>query len=193
MLWRGSGIRCNTIWRCMKSRGKEICGAEPFRDRAVKCTSALDAHVSFEFHDERTMRCFPWRASKWEDDAAGSLPAPEAFGQERRQRRNFFLCAAEEKMRRRADTTAESFRDRAVKCAGALDAHVSFEFYGERTMRCFPWRASKWEDDAAGSLPAPEAFGREQCQCRGFFFRALRKRKCGAERTPRQSLFAIEP
>lgn len=75
----------------MKSRGKEICGAESFRDRAVKCAGALDAHASFEFYDERTMRCFPWRASKWEDDAAGSLPAPEAFGRERRQRRGFFF------------------------------------------------------------------------------------------------------
>ena len=82
----------------MKSRGKEICGAEPFRDRAVKCVGALDAHASFEFYDERTMRCFPWRASKWEDDAAGSLSAPEVFGRERRQRRELFLpCAAEEK------------------------------------------------------------------------------------------------
>ena len=75
----------------MKSRGKEICGAEPFRDRAVKCADALDAHASFEFYDERTMRCFPWRASKWEDDAGGSLSAPEAFGRERRQCRGFFF------------------------------------------------------------------------------------------------------
>ena len=64
----------------------------------MKCVGALDAHVSFEFHDERTMRCFPWRASKWEDDAGGSLSAPEVFGRERRQRRELFLpCAAEEK------------------------------------------------------------------------------------------------
>ena len=81
----------------MKSRGKEICGAEPFRDRAVKCTSALNAHASFEFHDERTMRCFPESALNWEDDAAGSMPVQEAFGRERRQRRELFLpCIAEE-------------------------------------------------------------------------------------------------
>ena len=254
------GSAASFFFRVLRKRNlrrKANTTAEPFRDRAVKCAGALNAHASFEFYDERTMRCFPWRASKWEDDAAGSLSAPEVFGRERRQRRGFFLpCTAEERFARRADTTAESFHDRAVKCAGALtctplsnftmnepcavfhgapqsgkmtqaarclrlrcsggsdgsaasfffrvlrkrnlrrkanttaesfrdravkctsalDAHVSFEFYGERTMRCFPWRASKWEDDAGGSLSAPEAFGRERRQCRGFFFRVLRKK-----------------
>ena len=87
----------------------------------------------------------------------------------------FFRVLRKRNLRRKADTTAESFHDRAVKCAGVLDAHASFEFYGERTMRCFPWRASKWEDDAGGSLSAPEVFGREQRQCRELFLPCTEK------------------
>ena len=94
--------------------------------------------------------------------------------------RVFLPCAAEEKMRRRADTTAESFRDRAVKCAGALDAHAAFEFYGERTMRCFPGNSLKWEDDAGGSMPVQEAFGRERRQRRELFLPCTAEEKFAA-------------
>ena len=87
----------STVYCGRNLRRKANTTAESFHDRAVKCAGALDAHVSFEFHDERTMRCFPESALNWEDDAAGSLSAPEAFGRERRQRRELFLpCAAEE-------------------------------------------------------------------------------------------------
>lgn len=142
-----------------------------------------DVYASFEFHDERAVRCFPWRALKWEDDAGGSLPAPEAFGQERRQRRElFFRVLRKRDLRRKADTTAESFHDRAVKCASALNAHASPEFHDKYiAMRCFPWRASKWEDDAAGSMPAPEAFGRERRQCRELFLPCTAEEKFAAQ------------
>ena len=50
-----------------------------------------DVYASPEFHDERTMRCFPGNSLKWEDDAGGLLPAPEVFGRERWQRRELFF------------------------------------------------------------------------------------------------------
>ena len=56
------------------------------------------------------------------------------------------------------------------------DVYASPEFHDERTMRFFPGCALKWEDDAAGLLPAQEAFGRERRQRRELFFRVLRKR-----------------